>query len=77
MSASMLRDVETLINDTGSKKQNVSNCRRQSSLYKRVLLMVFSTAPEADWNIRRELEEIAENKGKSVYSRYPAKDRSC
>ncbi len=57
-----VRDVETLINDTGSKKRKFLIVGG-SPLYIKGLVDGIFNGPEADWNIRRELEEIAENKG--------------
>ena len=54
--------VETLINDTGSKKRKFLVVGG-SPLYIKGLVDGIFNGPEADWNIRKELEEIAEKKG--------------
>ena len=55
-------DVETLINDTDSKEKKFLFVGG-SPLYIKGLVDGIFNGPEADWNIRRELEELAEKKG--------------
>ncbi len=55
-------DVETLINDVGSKERKFLIVGG-SPLYIKGLVDGIFDGPEADWNIRRELEELAEEKG--------------
>ncbi len=57
-----VEDVETLINDAGSKKRKFLIVGG-SPLYIKGLVDGIFKGPEADWNIRRELEELAEEKG--------------
>ena len=54
--------VETLINDASSKKRTFLIVGG-SPLYIKGLVDGIFNGPEADWNIRRELEEIAEEMG--------------
>jgi len=54
--------VETLINDASSKKRTFLIVGG-SPLYIKGLVDGIFNGPEADWNIRRELEQIAEKKG--------------
>ena len=54
--------VETLINDASSKKSTFLVVGG-SPLYIKGLVDGIFNGPEADWNIRRELERIAEKKG--------------
>ncbi|MHC4321054.1 MAG: tRNA (adenosine(37)-N6)-dimethylallyltransferase MiaA, partial [Planctomycetota bacterium] len=55
-------DVEALINDVGSKDRKFLIVGG-SPLYIKGLVDGIFNGPEADWNIRRELEELAEEKG--------------
>lgn len=55
-------DVETLINGAGSKKRKFLIVGG-SPLYIKGLVDGIFNGPEADWNIRRELEELAKEKG--------------
>jgi tRNA dimethylallyltransferase len=55
-------DVEALINDAGSKERKFLIVGG-SPLYIKGLVDGIFNGPEADWNIRRELEELAEKKG--------------
>ena len=55
-------DVETLINNVGSEDRKFLIVGG-SPLYIKGLVDGIFNGPEADWNIRRELEEIAENNG--------------
>ncbi len=54
--------VETLINDAGSKERKFLIVGG-SPLYIKGLVDGIFNGPEADWNIRRELEKLAEEKG--------------
>ena len=55
-------DVETLINDVGSKERKFLIVGG-SPLYIKGLVDGIFNGPEADWDIRRELEELADEKG--------------
>ncbi len=55
-------DIETLINDVGSKERRFLIVGG-SPLYIKGLVDGIFNGPEADWNIRRELEELAEKRG--------------
>jgi tRNA dimethylallyltransferase len=55
-------DVEALIDDVGSKERRFLIVGG-SPLYIKGLVDGIFNGPEADWNIRRELEELAEEKG--------------
>ena len=54
--------VETLIDDAGSKQRKFLIVGG-SPLYIKGLVDGIFNGPEADWNIRRELEELAEKRG--------------
>ncbi len=54
--------VEALINDASSKKRKFLIVGGSPLYIKGIVDGIFN-GPEADWNIRRELEEIAEEKG--------------
>ena len=55
-------DVESLIDDAGSNKRKFLIVGG-SPLYIKGLVNGIFNGPEADWDIRRELEELAEEKG--------------